>query len=188
VAGPDLQGRARLAEAALALRPYTPPVRPRRWWARLGWKRLTAFVVADLIAGTALWHVAERTGDSPVRAVAAVARLAGQGDWTGVYHRLCSADREQLSPAEVSAGGSEALTVLHGLAGVHIVAAHAVVVHLVGPLSLPAEQVVGSVLPQFGPAVDFHVTTVRELTGWKVCLSVGGYGSPALGVDVPLGG
>jgi hypothetical protein len=77
--------------------------------------------------------------------------------------------------------------VLHGFAGVHITSAHAVRVQLVGPIPLPAEQVSGQLVPRLGAPVDFHVTTVREVTGWTVCLSVGGYGSPDLGVDVPLG-
>ena len=68
-----------------------------------------------------------------------------------------------------------------------ITSAHAVAVHLVGPISLPAEQVAGQLVPRLGPPIDFHVTTVRELGGWRVCLSVGGYGAPDFGVDVPLG-
>ena len=154
---------------------------------RLGWKVVALFLLADLIAGSVVWHLLNRRQDSPVAAVTRIASLAGQGDWQGVYTRLCSADHQQFSPAEVASGGSSALQLLHGLAGVRVMNTHVVAVHLVGPFSLPAEQVSGEVVPGLGPPSDFHVTTVREVTGWKLCLSVGGYGASAFGVDVPLG-
>ena len=146
-----------------------------------------AFVALDLVAGSLLWHLVSSHQDSPVRAVTRVASLAGDGDWPGVYAQLCAADRQQFSEPELASGGTAALQLLHGLAGVRVTDARTVSVHLVGPLALPAEQVEGQLVPQLGPTVDFHVTTVREVAGWRVCLSVGGYGSSAFGVDVPLG-
>lgn len=188
VTRPDPAGRAQLVAAAAALRPYTPPPPRRRGLLRrLGWKWALAFVVADLLVGSLLWHVVDRHQDSPVTAVTRVADLAGRGDWAAVYDHLCTADHRQFSASDVASGGSAALQLLHGFAGVRIGAAHAVSVHLIGPFALPAEEVSGQLVPQLGPPVDFHVTTVREVTGWRLCLSVGGYGAPAFGVDVPLG-
>lgn len=140
-----------------------------------------------MVVGALLWHLVGRHRDSPQRAVTRVAALAGQGDWTGVYHHLCSADHRRFTLADVASGGTAAMQLLHGLVGVRITDTRTVGVHLVGPLSLPAEQVTGRLVPPLGPTVDFHVTTVREVSGWAVCLSVGGYGSAALGVDVPVG-
>lgn len=187
--GPDPAGQARLAAAARELiRPPAPARRRRPWLLRLGWKWATAFVVADLVLGSLLWRVINSHQDSPVKAVTRVTDLAGRGDWSGVYDHLCSADRRQYAAADVASGGSEALQLLHGLAGVRITDARTVRVHLVGPVSLPAEQVSGQLVPRLGPPLDFHVTTVREVAGWRLCLSVGGYGVPAFGVDTPLGG
>jgi hypothetical protein len=145
------------------------------------------FVALDFIVGSLLWHAVRAHQDSPVRAVTRVASLAGAADWHGVYDHLCNADHRQFSAADVAAGGSGALQLLHGFAGVRITGAHSVAIHLVGPVSLPAEQVSAQLIPRLGPPIDFHVTTVREITGWRVCLSVGGYGSATLGVDEPLG-
>lgn len=160
------------------------PRRLRRW-LRPRW--ILAFVVVDIVVASLLWHILSRQGDSPVQAVQRAATLAGRGDWAGVYDHLCTADHEHFTEAEVAAGGSDALQLLHGFAGVRITDTRATQVHVIGPLGLPAEEVSGRLLPQLGPAVDFHVTTLREISGWKLCLSIGGYGAPALGVDVPLG-
>ena len=184
VTGPDPAGAARLAAAARELTPYVPPTRRRR---RLPVKWVVAFVIVDVVVGSVLWHVISRTQDSPVDAVRTVATLAGNGDWAGVYDHLCRADHEQFSAADIAEGGDGALGLLHGLAEVRLGAAHSVTVHLVGPLSLPAKQVAGTLVPRLGPPIDFTVTTVRDLGGWRVCLSVGGYSAPAFGVDEPLG-
>lgn len=182
---PDLPGRDSLALAASTLRPYTPP--PPRRRRRLRPKWIAAILAADVVVGGLLWHVVGRHQDSPVQAVRTVATLAGRGDWNGVYDHLCSADRQQFSESELASGATEALQVLHGLAGVRISEAHSVRVHLIGPFSLPAEQVSGQLLPPLGAPLQFHATVVRELNGWRLCLAVGGYGAPALGIDVPLG-
>jgi hypothetical protein len=58
---------------------------------------------------------------------------------------------------------------------------------LIGPISLPAEQVRGQLQPRLGPPINFHVTTVHELSGWKVCLSAGGYGADGLTDDETVG-
>lgn len=158
----------------------------RRRTRRPSWRLLAVFAAVDLVVGSVVWRLVSSHQDSPVKAVTRVADLAGRGDWAGVYGHLCSADRRHFGAADVAAGGSASLQMVHGLAGVRITETRMVTVHLLGPLSLPAQQVSGRLVPPFGPTFDFHVTTVREVTGWKLCLSVGGYGSSAFGVDVPL--
>lgn len=184
---PDVEGRAALLAAAAELRPYQPPTRRKRW-PRPPARLVVLFLAADLVIGSALWMLVGRHQDSPVDAVTTVAALAGNGDWTGVYDHLCSADRAQFSEADVAAGGDGALQLLHGFAGVRVTDTRTVAVRLVGPIGLPAEQVSGQLDPGLGSPVAFTVTTVRELAGWRLCLSAGGYSAPAFGVDVPLGG
>jgi len=149
--------------------------------------KVALFLAADLVIGAVLWHVYSKSGDSPQQAVTKVATLARNGDWSGVYDHLCDSDRHQYTGAEIQTGGTGALQLLHGLAGVHVTATQATSVHVIGPLALPAEQVSGQLVPPLGTPVDFRVTTVRQLNGWRLCLSVGGYAVPSLGIDVPLG-
>jgi hypothetical protein len=172
--------------AARDLQRQPAPSQRRRTW-RPSWRWLAVFAAVDLVVGSVMWRLVSSHQDSPVKAVTRVADLAGRGDWAGVYDHLCSADRKQFRASDVAAGGGVALQMVHGLAGVRITGTRTVGVHLLGPLSLPAQQVSGQLAPRFGPTFDFHVTTVREVTGWRLCLSVGGYGSSAFGVDVPLG-
>ena len=178
----DLFGRAQLLAAVGEVRPYAPT----RGRIRVPWRWLALFVLVDVLVGAVVWNLATRHQDSPVDAVSSVATLAGHGDWAGVRDHLCRADRTQMTEADLAAGAGAATALVHGFAGVDILGARAVAVHLVGPVSLPAEQVSGRLLPALGESVDFTVTTVRELGGWKVCFSVGGYSAPALGVNVPL--
>jgi hypothetical protein len=185
---PDLVGTdlLRAASSDLSSTWATPPPPRLPWTHRFSRRRLkliAAFLAVDVIGGWALWHFVVAKQDSPVDAVRKVATLAGQGNWPAVYDSLCRADREQFSETDLASGGSAALAVLHGLANVKITSAHAVAVHLIGPLAVPAEQVVGTLVPTLGTPIPFTVTTVRELGGWRMCLSAGGYSAPSLGVD-----
>jgi hypothetical protein len=185
--GPSIDGVDRIRQAAAYLQPYQPPVRKRRWPKWLTVRRLVLIVVADLILGSIGWHYL--TAPHPKAAAAAVidtANAAAHSNWTGVYDQLCSNDRSQISAADLSNAGRGALLTIGGLDHVTVTAVTPVTLP-VGIVHWPAEQVSGELVPVIGQPSSYAVTVVREVGGWHVCLSAGGYSSSAMGVDVPLG-
>jgi hypothetical protein len=112
---------------------------------------------------------------------------AAHGDWQGVHGDLCSSDRAQLTEPAFALAGHLALLRLGELDHVTVTSVRAVDVS-VGPLHWPAAEAAGMIVPVIGAPSAYTLTVVRELGGWRPCLSAGGYSSAQLGVDVPLGG
>lgn len=187
--GPSPEGIAQLQFAAAALKPYQPPRRRRRWPRWLTAKRLALILVADLVVGSVGWHYLTRSHPGAVAAaLQRTASDAGHNRWDAVYHELCRNDQAQLSEADLASAGRAALLQLGELRGITVQSVRAVNQSL-GPLDIPdAAQVSGLLDPVIGQPSAFTVTLVRELGGWHVCLSAGGYSSAALGVSQPLGG
>jgi hypothetical protein len=186
--GPSLEGKAQLQFAAAALKPYQPPRRRRRWPRWLTAKRLALILVADLILGSVGWHYLTTPHPGAVAAaLQQTAHDASTNNWDAVYGELCRNDRAQLSEPDLASAGRLALLHIGELRGVTVTAVHNVSQAL-GPLDIPnAAQVSGQLVPVIGPPSAFTITLVRELGGWHVCLSAGGYSSAAMGVDQPLG-
>lgn len=188
--GPSATGRAQLAAAAAALtRGQTVPAPQARWWRRprnLGW-----LLVADVVIGSILLKVVSGHQDSPATAVQGTVTLAGRGNWSGVHHRLCSADQRRFTTDQLAQAGRVAALTLRGLDHAEVTSVEPATLPLdlpvVGEVGLPVRLVRGHLIAALGPPSDFSVITVREIDGWRVCLSVGGYSSTALQVDVPIG-
>ena len=166
-----------------------PPARRTPRWRRP--RTIALFLAGDAVLGVVLVHVIAGHQDSPGRAVQGTVALAAKGDWAGVWGRLCSADRRQYTAAQVGQAGRLAALTLRGVDHAEITAVTATSLPLdlpvVGVVGLPVRQVTGQLIASLGPPSTFRVITVRELGGWRICLSVGGYASSALQVDVPIG-
>ncbi len=187
---PSPDGIAQLQFAAAALKPYEPPRRKRRWPRWLTAKRLALILVADLVIATIGWHYLTRPHAGAVAsALEQTASDAGHGRWQNVYNDLCRDDRAQFSETDLATAGRAALLQLGGgLRGVTVRSVRNVSQAL-GPLDIPnAAQASGLLEPLIGAPSPYTVTLVRELGGWHVCLSAGGYSAQAMGVSQPLGG
>jgi hypothetical protein len=174
----------RSAAAALA-RPVAKPPRRRKWLTR---RRVAIALVVDLIVGTVSWHYL--TASHPTAIAAAVestANDAAHNNWTGVYGKLCSSDRDQTSESQFAEFGQAALLHIGELNHVTVTQVTPVSVP-VGPLHWPAAEVSGDLVPVIGAPSPYTVAVIRSISGWQVCLSAGGYSSTALGVSVPLDG
>jgi hypothetical protein len=177
-----------LQQAAAALG-YRPPQRRRRRWPKwLTAKRVALLLVADLTLGTIGFHYLTRSHPAAeAAAVIGAADAAAHNDWNTVYGDLCSSDRSQLSVGELQAAGRGALLSIGGLDHVTVTSVRSVSLP-VGPIHWPAAQVSGELVPVVGAPSHYTVIVVREIGGWRMCLSAGGYRSTAMNVDVPLGG
>lgn len=186
--GPSIEGKATLQFAAAALKPYEPPKRRRRWPRWLTAKRLVLILVADLIVGSIGWHYLTKPHSGAIAgALQRTAHDASKNNWTAVYGELCRNDQSQISESELASAGHLALLQIGELRSVTVTGIHNVSQSL-GPLDIPnAAQVSGELVPVIGQPSAFTVTLVRELGGWHVCLSAGGYSSAAMGVSQPLG-
>jgi hypothetical protein len=174
-----------LRQAAQNLaRPVQTPKPRRRWFTK---RRIAISLVFDLVIGSVAWHYLTESHPSAVAAaVEGTAKDAAHGDWTGVYSRLCSSDRAQMSESDLAEAGQGALLSLGELN--HVTVTHVTSTDVaLGPIHVPAATAAGQLVPVVGTPSPYTVTVVRELGGWKVCLSAGGYSSTALGVNVPLG-
>jgi hypothetical protein len=174
-----------LRDAANALvRPSRPAPKRRRWFTK---RRIAIMLVVDLVVGSVAWHYLTEAHPSAVAAaIEATAHDAAHGDWNAAYGRLCSSDRAQTSEASFAQAGQAALLQLGGLNHVTVTSVTSTNVAL-GPIHVPAATASGQLVPELGTPSAYTVTVVRELGGWKVCLSAGGYSSAALDVNVPLG-
>lgn len=185
--GPSLEGVDQIRQAAAFLTPYQPPVRKRRWPSWLTARRLVVLVIASLILGSIGWHYL--TKPHPKAAAAAVidtASAAAHNNWTSVYDHLCSSDQSQISEADLASAAHGALLSIGELDHVTVTSVKSVTLP-VGVVHWPASQVSGELVPVVGQPSSYTVTVVRQVGGWRVCLSAGGYSSSAIGVDVPLG-
>lgn len=91
-----------------------------------------------------------------------------------------------MSESDLAGAGQGALLSLGGLN--HVTVTKVTSTHVaLGPIHVPAATAAGELVPEIGPPSPYTVTVVRELGGWRVCLSAGGYSSTSLGVNVPLG-
>jgi hypothetical protein len=174
-----------LRQAAQNLaRPVSAPPRRHRWLSK---RRIAIFLAVDLVVGSVAWHYLTESHPSAVAAaVESTAKDAAQNDWTGVYSHLCSTDRAQMSESSLAQEGQGALLAIGGLN--HVTVTNVTSTHVaLGPIHVPAATVAGELVPEIGQPSPYTVTVVREVGGWKMCLSAGGYSSAALGVSVPLG-
>lgn len=164
--------------------PVSPPPKRRRWLTK---RRIAMALTVDLLVGSLVFHYLTESHPSAVAAaVEGTARDAAHNDWTGVYGRLCSSDRAQMSESDLAQDGQGALLALDGLN--HVTVTRVVSTHIsVGPIPVPAATAYGQLYPEIGPPSPYSVTLIRSVDGWQVCLSAGGYSSAALGVNVPLG-
>jgi len=187
-AGPSIEGKAQLQFAAAALKPYEPPRRRRRWPRWLTAKRLALILVADLIVGDIGWHYLTKSHSGAVEtALQQVAHDASTNNWDAVYGELCRNDQSQIPEQDLASAGHLALAQIGELRGITVTRVRNVSQAL-GPLDLPnGAQVSGELVPVIGHPSSFTVTMVRELGGWHVCLSAGGYSSAAMGISQPLG-
>lgn len=164
------------------------PARRPPWWRRhLRW--IVLALVADVVVGTLLFRWLRDEKATPERAVQqAVARVHDR-DWKGLRDSLCAPDRARYGEAEIAQAGQAALLVLRGVDRFEVARVVTLPdITLLGPVALPARRVEGTVIASLGPPSEAHVTVVHEVTTWRVCLSAGGYGVTALGVDVPAEG
>lgn len=176
---------AELRQAAAALgRPIKSPRRQHRW---LTPKRIALFLAIDLVLGIVGWHYLTATHPTAVAAaVEGTAKDAAHNNWNAVYNSLCSSDRQQMSEPDLADAGKAAMLQIGELDHVTVTDVQPLTVP-VGPLHWPATTVSGDLVPVIGRPSAYTVTVIREVGGWKMCLSVGGYSSAALGVSEPLG-
>lgn len=142
-------------------------------------------MVLDVTVAVVAWHVLTAPGPSPQRAVTRAAALAESGEFAQLYSSLCPADRQRFSEAELSTAGRTALLALGGVSGVRITRVVPVPGPGLGVLRLAARRVFGELVPVVGAPSAFSVTVLDDPGGWQVCLSLGGYSSARLGIDVP---
>ncbi len=157
------------------------------WWRRhLRW--LLLGLVVDLVVGTLVFRWLGTEKGTPERAVQQAAARVSDKDWQGLLDGLCTADRSRYTVGDLARAGQTALLVLRGVEGFEVDRVVTMPdITLLGPLELPARRVEGRIIASLGPPSEAHVTVVREVQSWKVCLSAGGYGLAALSVDVPPG-
>ncbi len=183
--GPSPEGVLELRQAAAALKRHAAPLPKRHRW--LTGKRLAIILVIDLVVGSLAWHyLTEAHPTAVAKAVESVGNDAAHNNWSAVYNSLCSSDRAQIAESDIASAGEGALLQLGGLHSVTVTNVTNTHVSL-GPIPIPAAVVSGQLVPRIGPSSAYTVTVVREVSGWHVCLSAGGYSSTALGVNVPLG-
>jgi hypothetical protein len=165
-------------------RPVQAPNKHRRWFTK---RRVAIALTFDIVVGSIAWHYLTESHPSAVAAaVEGTAKDAAHNDWPGVYSRLCSSDRAQMSENDLAQAGQGALLALGELN--HVTVTQVTSTHVaLGPIHVPAATASGQLVPVVGTPSPYTVTVVREVGGWKVCLSAGGYSSAALGVNVPLG-
>jgi hypothetical protein len=166
--------------------PPPPPPRPPWWRRHARW--LVLGLVADLVVGTLLLRWLRDEKSTPEAAVVHLTKLVHDKDWAGVRNALCAPDRVRYSEADVAQSGRAALLLLRGVERFDVTKVSAAPDVKLGPVGVPARRVDGRVVASLGPGSPAHVTVVQEPTAWKVCLSAGGYGVEALGVDEPAGG
>jgi hypothetical protein len=187
--GPSLEGVDRIRQAAAYLEPYQPTRRKRRWPRWLTGKRLALILVADLVLGSVAWHYLTKPDPgAAAAAVQTVASAAAQGNWTSVYDNLCDSDQRRFVAGELQEAGGGALQAIGGLDHVTVTSVKSVTLPILGALHLPAAQVSGEIVPVVGQPSAYKVTAVRDVSGWRMCLSAGGFSSDAMSIDVPLGG
>jgi hypothetical protein len=107
--GPSPAGIAELrsAAAALAKPAGRPPQRRHRWLTK---RRVAIALAVDLVVGTVGWHYLTATHPAAVAAaVESTANDAARGNWTGVYDKLWSSDRTQMSESQLAEFGQGAL-------------------------------------------------------------------------------
>jgi hypothetical protein len=175
-----------LAVNAQLSAPPPPPPRPPWWRRHARW--IVVGLAADLLVGTLVLRWARDEKSTPERAVVRLAELVHDKDWAGARNALCAPDRARYSEADIEQSGRVALLLLRGVDTFRVGSVTNVPDVTLGPVGLPARRVDGEVVPSLGPPSPAHVTVVQEPTAWKVCLSAGGYGVDALGVDEPAGG
>ena len=166
--------------ATLAAGP-PPAVRPTWWRRHLRW--LVLGLVADLLVGTVLWRWLRDEESTPERAVQQLAELADGGDWEELRNALCTPDRARYTTADIEASGRAAVLLLRGVDGFEVARVVEVPDARLGPVGLPTRRVEGRLVASLGPGSPAHVTVVKEPAAWKVCLSAGGYGLEALGLE-----
>jgi hypothetical protein len=174
-----------LRDAAHALgRPIRAAPKRHKWFTK---RRIAIMLAVDLVVGSVAWHYLTESHPSAVAsAVEGAANDAAHGNWAALYAQTCSSDKAQTSEADFAQAGQAAVLQLGGLNHVSVTTVTATHVAL-GPIHVPAATASGEIFPEFGTPSTYTVTVVRELGGWKMCLSAGGYSSTALGVNVALG-
>lgn len=190
---PSIEGRDTLAWAMAELVPQKKAPKHNPWWKRwLKWwfkrpKRLALFLVADLVLGSIGWHYLFGPNPGAVaKAMESIGSAASHNDWSKVYSDLCANDRAQISESDLEGSGRAAMASIGFLDHVTVTSVRTVHQSL-GPISLPAAQVSGMLVPVVGTPSAYTMTLVHELSGWHVCFSAGGYSSTALNVSAPLG-
>lgn len=186
---PSIEGRDALRYAMSELAPYDKPVKKHRFrWPRwLTWKRTVALLIVDLILGNILWHHLFAANPGAAKgAVNTTLNDVRHHDWSGVYNSLCRDDRAQINESDLASEGTAALAQF-GIGGLaRWTETSATTVHQsLGPVNLPAVQVSGELFPVAGQSSPYKVVAVHELTGWRVCMSAGGF--EMLGYTQPLG-
>lgn len=184
---PDPLGRDRLATSAAMYKPpeygIAKPDKP----VYLRRRFVAVFLLAALALSYAVNRLTNSAEDSPAAAATEVVELLLAEDYAQLRSKLCRADREQVGTNDLESAGQSAGSVLRTLDGLTVTTVSDV--RLIGQYAgLRAQQVTGRINAKIGSGTDFHVVTVNESGGWRVCLSPGGYGLDAFDLDVPIGG
>jgi hypothetical protein len=184
---PDPLGRDRLAAGAASYKVPVHGVKPPPPPFYLRWRFIALGVVGLLVISYVLHRTLSPAEDTPTAAASRVIELFLDEDYTELRSKLCRADREQVGANDLERAGASAGNLLKTLDKPQV--ERVTDISLSGSYAnVEAKQVSGLITPVIGAGSTFHVVTINEGGGWRVCLSPGGYGLGALNVDVPVGG
>ncbi|MCU1588507.1 MAG: hypothetical protein JWN31_2000 [Frankiales bacterium] len=184
---PDPLGRDRLAAGAASYRPPVHGVKPPRPPFYLQWRFIALGVAVLLLISFMLYRSMSTAEDSPKAAASRVIELFLDQKYSQMRTKLCRADRAQVGANDLETAGRSGGDLLKTLDKPQVESVTDVA--LQGSYAgVQAKQVAGLITPIVGAGTTFHVVTVNEDGGWRVCLSAGGYGLGAFNLDVPIGG
>jgi hypothetical protein len=187
VSVPDPLGSDRLAAGAASYRPPVYGQKPPKPPLYLQWRFIALAAVLAVLASYLLYRSTRSAQDSPKAAASHAIDLFLAQKYSELRRELCREDRDQVGATDLETAGQQGGQLLRTLDKAQVEKVTDVV--LTGDYAaVQAKQVSGLITPKLGSGTTFHVVTVKEDNGWRVCLSPGGYGIGALSVEVPIGG
>jgi len=184
---PDPLGRDRLAAGAASYKPPVHGVKPPPAPLYLQWRFIALAVAVLLVISYVLHRTLSPAEDSPTAAASRVIELFLDQQYAEMRSKLCKEDRGQVGANDLERAGASGGDLLKTLDKAQV--ERVTDISLTGSYAgVEAKQVFGLITPIVGAGTTFHVVTINEDGGWRVCLSPGGYGLDALNVDVAVGG
>lgn len=153
----------------------------------LQWRFIALGTALLLVISFLLYRASSPAENTPSAAASRVIALFLDEHYSEMRGKLCKQDRAQVGANDLETAGRSGRDLLRTLDKAQVESITDI--SLGGSYAgVEAKQVSGLITPRVGAGTTFHVVTVNEDGGWRVCLSPGGYGLGAIDLDVPVGG